>query len=207
MSRRYLAILMALLAMAAAGCTSGKAPPEKMGGEATPSISIIPAEQMMGQVQAQKPFDLSRVRWAEYVVAPDRHTTVRLEIDGMAAGSSVKKIERTVMSSDPSYIRVFTGDGILRMRASQATSSMESSWLASFEQLKKDDPVLSADDITGTPSGSETVSVPLGMFSCNVYEGGFNGSDAAYWGAPGIPVPIKVHTACDDATLELSGWG
>lgn len=205
MSRRYISILMALLAMAAAGCTSGKAPLENTGGDATPSMSIIPAEQMMRQVQAQKPFDLSRVRWAEYVVAPGHHTTVRLEMDGTAAGSSVKKIERTVMSSDPSYIRVFTGDGILRMRASQAASSMESSWLASFEQLKKDDPVLCADYITGTPSGSETVSVPLGTFNCNVYEG--DDYDATYWGAPGIPVPIKIHRACDDATLELSGWG
>jgi len=203
---------MALLAIAAAGCTSGNTPPQKVGGEPTPSISIPQAGQPTGimeraqEAQPKKPFDLSRVRWAEYTAAPDRHTTIRLELYGTGF-PGVKKIERTVESSDLSYIRTLDGGSLFRMHASRSSSSAGSGWLASFEQLKEDDPVLCSEDASSSISGSETVIVPLGTFKCYVYRGSFKGSEAIYWGATDIPVPIKVYTAYDGSTLELTGWG
>lgn len=203
MSQRYLAILIALLAMAAAGCTSGSAPPQKTGMEPTPySIpEAVRPTAILDQEQAKKPFDLSKVSWAEYSVAPGYHTTVRLELYGMAS-PYVKKVERTVESSDLSYIHE---GSLFSMR--RTTSSAESGWLASFERLKEDDPVLCSEDLDGISFGMETVGVPLGTFECHVYRGSFKGSEAIYWGATDIPIPIKVYTECDGSALELAGWG
>jgi len=76
-----------------------------------------------------------------------------------------------------------------------------------FEQIKSDDPVLSAGDIDYSQAGQDSITVPKGSFNCLKYDGSFKGADCTYWAAPGVPVPIKIYTACDGSTYELSDWG
>lgn len=221
MSRKYLCyfMLMLVLAVALAGCTLlSTAPPEKhMGEDTAPLISppsAVPptAEQISGQALPARPFDLAKARWAEYklIVYDDGQpytSTVRLEYGSSSAnGIKTQSIKRTITSDDAS-INVFGTGNLYSLRVYNAQNSMTSNTLVPFDQLKKDDPVLCADDITAGPSGSESVVVPKGAFDCKKYLVSFKGSDSTYWGAPGVPVPVKVYTACDGTTLELVDWG
>ena len=61
--------------------------------------------------------------------------------------------------------------------------------------------------LTPTITGSGSVTVPEGSFDCMVYTGDFDGAGSTYWAAAGVPVPIKVYTACDGTTYELVDWG
>ncbi len=218
MNRKYICYLMLVLAVALAGCTFFSSPPEKHMGEDTaplipmPSAVPPPAEQT-GQALSTRPFDLAKARWAEYklIVYNDGQpstSTVRLEYGSSSAnGMKTQSIKRTITSDNAPSINVVGNGKLYSLRVYNSQNSMTSSAMVPFDQLKKDDPVLCADDITAGPSGSESVVVPKGTFDCKKYLVSFKGSDSTYWGAPGVPVPVKVYTACDGTTLELVDWG
>jgi len=188
-----------------------------MGEDTAPLINLPsgapPSAEQTGQALLTKPFDLARARWAEYrlVVYNDGQpytSTVRLEYGSSSAnGMKTQSIKRTITSDDAPSVNVFGNGRLYSLRVYNSQNSMSSNAIEPFDQLKKDDPVLSADDIAGGPSGSESVTVPKGTFDCKKYLMNFKGSDSMYWGAPGVPVPVKVYTACDGATLELVDWG
>jgi hypothetical protein len=218
MTWKYLCYLMLVLAVALAGCTFFSSPPEKHTGEDTAPVIPLPSgappsEEQAGQALPTRPFDLAKARWAEYklIVYNDGQpstSTVRLEYGSSSAnGVKTQSIKRTITSDNAPSINVLGTGNLYNLRVYNAQNSISSNAIVPFDQLKKDDPVLSADDIANGPSGSESVVVPKGTFDCKKYLASFKGSDSTYWGAPGVPVPVKVYTACDGATLELVDWG
>jgi len=218
MTRKLIFYLMLVLAVALAGCTYFSSPPEKHMGEETaplipPPSAVPPSAEQTGQALLTKPFDLAKARWAEYKLIVYNNgqpstSTVRLEYGSSSAnGIKTQSIKRTTTSDDAPSVNVFGNGRLYSLRVYNSQNSMTSSAMVPFDQFKKDDPILSADDITIGPSGSDSVTVPKGTFDCKKYLVSFKGSDSTYWGAPGVPVPIKVYTACDGATLELVDWG
>lgn len=220
MSKKYLGFLMLALAVSVAGCAfiPGMAPQEKQAGEGiAPLISLPsstpPADEASGQAPAAKPFDLSGARWMEYRLTSYNNgqpgtSTVRLEYErASTGGGTMVSMKRTQTSNDASSISALNGGTLFSMSRSSSQDSMTSNTMAPFEQAKANDPILRADDISGYTAGAESVTVPEGTFDCKKYVGSFRGSESVYWGAPGVPVPVKIYTACDGTTLELVDWG
>jgi hypothetical protein len=217
MNRKYLSYIMLALAVALAGCTSFSGPTEThMGEDTAPAIPLPVAEppsvEQAGQALPVKPFDLSGARWAEYklIVYNDGQpstSTVRLEY-GSSSDNGIKtqSIKRTITSGDGPVSALRNGN-LYSLHVYNSQNSVTSSSMAPFDQLTNDDPVLCAGDVAGSPSGSESVTVPKGTFDCKIYSGSFKGSGCTYWGAPSVPVPVKVYTAGDGATMELVDWG
>jgi hypothetical protein len=209
---------MLVLAVALAGCTFFSSPPEKhMGEDTAPLIPLPsaapPSAEQTGQALPARPFDLAKARWAEYklIVYNDGQPStsrVRLEYGSSSAnGIKTQSIKRTITSDDAPTVNVAGNGKLYSLHVYNSQNSITSSAMAPFDQLKNDDPVLCADDIVSGPSGAESITVPKGTFDCKKYLGSFKGSGSTYWGAPGVPVPVKVNTACDGATLELVDWG
>ncbi len=218
MVRKSVFYFLLVLAVALAGCTylSG-APGEHMGEDTAPLIEppseAPPSSEQTGQALYAKPFDLSGARWAEYRLIVYNNgqpstSTVRLEYGSSSAnGIKTRSIKRTIASGDAPSLKAFGSGKLYSLHVYNSENSVTSSAMAPFDRLKEDDPVLCADEVTMGPAGSESVSVPKGTFDCKKYLASFKGADSTYWGAPGVPVPVKVYTACDGATLELVDWG
>ncbi len=217
MNRKLAFYLMLALAVALAGCTFFPGAQEKHMGEEPAPQALAPsaeaqASEQTGQALPARPFDPAKARWAEYrlTVYDDGRpstATVRLEYGSSSAnGVKASSIKRTVTSGEPS-LSIGGNGGLYSLRLYNSQDSMTSGTTAPFDQLKRDDPVLCAGDIDAGPSGSESVTVPKGTYDCKKYLASFKGADSTYWGAPGVPVPVKVYTARDGATLELVDWG
>jgi hypothetical protein len=221
MSKKYVVYVLLLLAVAMAGCTYFQglmAPQKHLGEEAAPVISFPstdtpPASQRSAQLPDTKPFDLSKARWVEYRLTglawgQPYSSTVRLEY-GSSSGNGVnmQSVKRTIKSNDGASVNVYGTGKLFNWQSSNFESSMTSSSMVPFEQIKRDDPIMCAGDISGSPVSSESVTVPDGTYDCKKYMGSFKGYDSMYWETPGVPVPVKVYTAWDGVTLELVDWG
>ncbi len=209
MTRKYLAYVLIAVAVAMAGCVllQGAGPAVKQVEKGiAPLISLPEDVPPVPTVPAMvSPFDLGGARWMEYrLTAGDGGMgNVRLEY---SQGGRMVSIMRTQASSDASSVSSSDG-GSFYSRWYSSSSSSTASDTAPVDQLKADDPVLYSDGLAAGAAGSGSVTVPGGTYDCKRYLTSFKGSDATYWGAPGVPVPIKIYTACDGTTLELVGWG
>jgi hypothetical protein len=221
MSKKYLVYVVLIFAAALAGCVCfhGLVPSqEHLGEEAAPVISFpstgTPSVQTItGQLPAAKPFDLSKARWVEYkltgmAMGQPYSSTVRLEYGSSSGnGMNMQNVRRTIKSNDAASVNVYGTGTLFHMQSTNMQSSMSSNSMVPFEQIKKDDPVMCADDISGSPVSSESVTVPDGTYDCKKYMGTFKGYDSAYWETPGVPVPVKIYTNIDGTTYELMDWG
>ncbi len=212
----YFLLVLAVALVAGCAYLTGT-PGEHMGEDAAPLIEPPPeapaSAEQTGQALFTKPFDLAGARWAEYrlIVYNDGQpstSTVRLEYGSSSAnGIKTRSIKRTITAGDAPSLKAFGTGKLYSLHVYNSESSITSSAMAPFDQLEEDDPVLCAGDAAMGFAGSESISVPKGTFDCKKYLGSFKGADSTYWGAPGVPVPVKVYTACDGATLELVDWG
>lgn len=215
MTRKYLVYALMALAVALAGCVllQGAAPAIKqVENGIAPLISLpddVPSAASVpsGPAEDMAPFDLGGTCWMEYrLTTADGGTgDVRLEYSSLDSGRMVS-IRRTQTSGDVSSMSSSDGGMSYSMRYSSSQSSTTSN-TASADKIKADDPVLYSEGVAASAAGPDSVTVPKGTYDCKKYLTSFKGSDATYWGAPGVPVPVKIYTACDGATLELVGWG
>ncbi len=212
MTRKYLVYALIAIAVALAGCVllQGTAPAIKQVEKGiAPLISLpddVPPVPPVPSIPAMvSPFDLGGARWMEYRLIDGIGGTGKVRLDYSQDGSMVS-IMRTQASSDASSMSSSDG-GTFYSRWYSSSSSSTASNTAPVDQLKADDPVLYSDGLAAGSGGPDSVTVPIGTYGCKKYLTSFKGSDATYWGAPGVPVPVKIYTACDGATLELVGWG
>ena len=128
--------------------------------------------------------------------------------DRTVNGMSMKTVKRTVSysgsGSDDGY-SYDSGSNTLNVKISGSSSSSSTGTESSLDQMKANDPVLAAGDLSYTPEGRETVTVPEGTYECDKYEAVFNGVDYTYWASGDVPVPIKI--AYENKIMELEGWG
>ncbi|HEY3421934.1 MAG TPA: hypothetical protein VGK13_02165 [Methanocellaceae archaeon] len=159
-----------------------------------------------------RPFDTSRAQWVEYKVSDTSggsESDVRLDYsDRTVNGMSTKTVKRTVsysgLGSDNGY-SYDAGSNTLNVKTSGSASSSSMGTQSSLDQMKANDPVLAAGDLSYTHEGQETVIVPEGTYECDRYGAVFNGVGYTYWAATGVPVPIKI--AYENKIMELKGWG
>lgn len=215
MSRKYLVYLAIALAVALAGCSFWPAAPAEKQAENSiePLISLptsAPSAPLAAQALAVSPFDLDGASWVEYKQTTNGGpaSDVRLEYSSSPfGGGKMVSIKRTQTSNDASSLSTADGGKSYSARYSSSQSSTSSSKM-SADQMKADDPILYSDSLTViSPDSMESVTVPGGTYDCKKYMASFKGSDAQYWGAAGVPVPVKIYTAFDGTTLELVGWG
>jgi hypothetical protein len=195
-----------------------------VGGENVPMITvpaIVPsgaigppasqaAAQVTPQATPQNPFDMSKASWVEYKLTGNGQpaSTVRLEYGTQSSGgSTTEQVKRTITSDDTSSASSSVPGKMYSLQFSSTKSSTSTSSIVPIEQIKSNDPVLGAGDIDYSQAGQDSISVPKGSFNCLKYDGNFKGADSTYWAAPGVPVPIKIYTAYDGSTYELSDWG
>jgi hypothetical protein len=207
MTRKYLVYALIAVAAALAGCVflQGAAPAVKQVENGIAPLISLPTDVPSAPSSPVAAFDLDGASWMEYRLIDGNGGTgdVRLEY---SQGGRMVSIRRTLSSSDVSSMSSNDGGMSYSMRHSSSQSSTSSN-TAPVDRVKADDPVLYADGLTAGPAGSDCVTVPGGTYDCKKYLTSFKGSDATYWGAPGVPVPVKIYTACDGTTLELVGWG
>jgi hypothetical protein len=156
---------------------------------------------------------MSGATWVKYEETTDNNgqpstATVDMQYgQGMSGDTQGQLFTRTVTSGDSSYASTVVPGITYGLQVYSSQSSSQSSSTLSLEQAMQDDPVMSADSITSSPTGSGSVTVPKGSFDCMIYTGEFDGAASTYWAAAGIPVPVQVYTAYDGATYELIDWG
>ncbi len=168
------------MAIAIGGCICFPTQPEQIAGGGNITITPLPtsgpiAGQMAEQAQASaeatpvKPFDLSKSTWVEYKVTTNKDgqpvtSTLKLEYGSdMSGGSSTQRVKKTTSTSDISSITTTTPGTLFRMQSSNTQTSSQFSSLMPLDQIKNDDPVLSADSVSGYSTGSESVTVPNGV--------------------------------------------
>ena len=218
MSVKYLVYLLIAMAVLVAGCAMipGMMPKEKRtAGEAALPVPVPataptpPGPAAAGVVTVTKPFDLNAAQWMEYRsgTSGGPAAEVRLEYDeNPLTGGRMVSLKRTQTSNNAASMSTNNG-GTMYSFSQSDTQSRVTSNMISLEKIKADDPILYADEITGDPGGSEIITVPKGDYDCQKYVTSFKGSYAEYWEASGVPVPVKIYTACDGTTLELVDWG
>lgn len=188
--------------------TAVNATPAAVSPQTLPSVSPTVAQA----VQSPHPFDMDKAQWVEYQETDGEggSSSVRLEYSTKdVSGVSVKTVKRTVSYSGSGS----SGDGYsydpdtntLHIRTSGSSSYSSTGMETSVDQVKADDPVLAAGDLSYSLIGQETVTVPKGTYQCDKYVSSLNGAEATYWAAAGVPVPIKI--ARGDEMLALSDFG
>jgi hypothetical protein len=232
MLRKYLGIMVILIVVLVGALLylTWHASPEKSTGEVrfpttttTPTLTLTytpappaaePTQQAIVQAAVPaKPFDMSRASWMEYQMTTDDNgqpstSTVKLECSsGNSGGAQTQLFTRTVTSGGSSYASTALPGVTYGLQVYSTQSSSTSSSTTSLGHAEQDDPIMSADGISGIPIGSDSITVPKGTYDCAEYAGDFGGADSTYWAAAGIPVPVKVYTACDGTTYELIDWG
>jgi hypothetical protein len=158
------------------------------------------------------PFDPGQAQWVEYDesdVGGGGESDVRLDYSDMTVnGVSTRTVKRTVSYSGSGSDNGYTydpGSNMLNFKTSGTSSSSSMGTQSTVDQMKASDPVLASGDLSYTPEGPETVTVPEGTYECDKYGAVFNGVDYTYWAAADIPVPIKI--AYENKIMELKGWG
>ncbi|HTY89981.1 MAG TPA: hypothetical protein VMC84_02285 [Methanocella sp.] len=217
MSRKYLVYLAIALATALAGCIflPGAPAGNQAGNSVAPLIPLPAAGPSVTQVPAEQaatysPFDLDAVSWAEYRRTANGGpvSDVRLEYSSsQPGGGKMVSIKRTQTSGGASSLSTQDGGRSYSMRYSSSQSSTSSNMMPAGEMMAND-PVLYADGLKFSgPVSTESITVPRGTYNCEKYATSFKGSGAIYWGAAGVPIPVKIYTSYDGATLELADWG
>jgi hypothetical protein len=212
-------IVAAVAAISGCICFSGAHAPQ---ANVTPlavqqenlSSDIIPSPASPSPTPALKiqPFDPGRAQWVDYKVSDTgggSESDVRLDYsDSTVGGMSKKTVKRTVSysgtGSDAGY-SYDAGSNTLNVKTSSSSSSSSTGTQSSLDEVKANDPVLAAGDLSYTPAGHETITVPQGTYECDKYDAVFNGIDYTYWAADDVPVPIKI--AYENKIMELKGWG
>jgi len=220
MSVRYLVYLLVALAALAAGCAfiPGLMPQEKhVIGDVSSPIPIpatapaapLSQSRVSAGVTFTPPFDMDGAQWMEYrsSVNGGLDSDVRLDYrSNPLTGGKMVSLKRTQTSGGAAAVNTNTGGTLYSFSSSNTQSSVTSNMI-SLDKIREDDPILYAGEVSGSPEGTESVSVPKGDYNCQKYVTSFKGSYAEYWEAPGIPVPVKIYTACDGTTLKLVDWG
>jgi len=183
------------------------------GASPTQQATATPSPQATALAAKVKPFDMTGATWVKYEKTTDNNgqpstATVDMQYgQGMSGGTQGQLFTRTVTSGDSSYASTVVPGITYGLQVYSSQSSSELSSTVSLEQAMQDDPVMSADSVTGSPTGSGSITVPKGSFDCMIYTGVFDGDASTYWAAAGIPVPVQVYTAYDGTTYELIDWG
>ena len=185
--------------------------PESSATQQAQQDSGAPTAQATTQVEPVRPFDMESATWAEYQTTSaggqPAESTVKLEYGPGVSGSTQELFRRTVTSGTSSYTSSAVPGITYGVQVYSTQSSSTSSSTMTLSQAQQDDPIMSSDNIMGTPVDSGSITVPKGTFDCEVYAGDFDGADSTYWAAAGVPVPVPVYTACDGTTYELVDWG
>lgn len=212
-------IVLAVAAVSGCICFPGAIAPSAnvtpvVGQAENLSSDMTPAQASPSPATAQKidPFDPGRAQWVEYKESDTgggSESDVRLDYsDSTVNGMGTKTVKRTVSYSgtgaDSGY-SYDAGSNTLNIKTMGSSSSSSMGTQSSLDQAKASDPVLASGDLSYTPEGRETITVPDGTYECDKYGTIFNGVDYTYWAAGGVPVPIKI--AYENKIMELKGWG
>lgn len=216
-------ILAAVLIVS--GCISLSGAHAPQAGQAVVTASAVPAgdapssgvsEQASpspASAQNVHPFDPGRASWVDYKMTDlngGGATDVRLDYsDRTVNGMSMKTVKRTVSynsdsgSSGDDY-SYDPGSNMLNVKTFGSSSSSSTGTESSLDQMKANDPVLASGDLSYSPLGQETVTVPYGTYNCDKYEASFNGAEGTFWASEAVPVPVKI--VYDNKIMELTDW-
>lgn len=224
------AIMLVLIAVVFAGCTSqttptasgGSTPTASSGSSSSASSAAAASSQQVGSTVSSTSIFGTSYSWVEYQTTTtsqgkdismdmksQRSTSTYNGQPAIEMKATMKSSEGTTTDSDIYYDSamnsVLGGTMTMTVNGQTTTINIPASQLnqASATNFNK------ARSLTF--EGIEPVSVPAGTYpAASKYSSTDNGSTMTFWSAPGVPVPVQMTATTSSGgsvKSELVGWG
>lgn len=225
------AIVILVIAIAFAGCSSSTQSSTGSGGSAAQATSASGAaqatttaassSQQVGSSVSSSSIFGSSFTWMEYKTTSSyggTTTTMNIKTErstGDYKGTPAIHMKMTMTTSsgmttvsdiyyDTSMKNVLGGTMTTTMNGQTYTTDIPASQLQTMKSSGF------TGDYSMTYAGIEPVTVPAGTYAtANKYTASREGTDTTYWVATGVPVPVKYTSSSSQgsSTSELVGWG